>query len=466
MTADRPAADGAPVGNPDASPWQAPLAKEPGDGPVLAALALDELPSLNRDPAFWGMVVTQFLGAFNDNLFKQLMLLLAVGYVAAGDLQGLATALFALPFVLLSGLAGFLADRYSKRPIIVLAKVAEIGVMLLGLAAFLAFPWTGFNGLLFALFLMGTQSTFFGPGKYGILPEMLRQSDLPRANGIILMTTFLAIIFGTAAAGALLTSIVPEGEEATLARAASRLWIGSAVCVVIAMVGAACSLLIRRTPVAQPGLAFSWSAMGVPHASRQMLGRDRPLLLALLASCMFWLVAGVCQMSVNALGERQLGLTAQATSALAAMIGLGIAVGAVVGGRLCRGRADARVVKTGAWGIVAMLLTLSLPGPFQGHLLGFWGSLPVLALLGVSAGFFAIPVQVLLQSRPPKELKGRMVALMNQANFVAILLAGGLYTLFNLATVRLGLPLATSFAMTAALMLPVAICYRPPREAP
>jgi acyl-[acyl-carrier-protein]-phospholipid O-acyltransferase/long-chain-fatty-acid--[acyl-carrier-protein] ligase len=188
------------------------------------------LPRLYHDRSFWGMTATQFLGAFNDNLFKQLMLLLAIpiGAEAAtkADEQGLATMVFALPFILFSGLAGYLSDRYSKRTVILLAKVAEIGIMALGMLAFLEYGMFGYRGLLVVLFLMGTHSAFFGPGKYGILPELFRQTDLPRANGVILMTTFLAIIFGTASAGVLGTLVGDAGGE----RDPQRLWVGSAVC--------------------------------------------------------------------------------------------------------------------------------------------------------------------------------------------------------------------------------------------
>ena len=191
-----------------------PAGVQPKDGPI------DSL----SHPSFIGFIATQFFGAFNDNLFKQLLLLLAIptavaatvtetnlvnGAVAVevsedltgapaakpsggGDLQGIATVVFGLPFVVFGGLAGYLADRYSKRTIIVTSKVAEIVVMGLGLLAFLATPMIGFAGLWIVLFLMGLQSTFFGPGKYGIMPEMLSGNQLNRGNGLVLMTTFIA----------------------------------------------------------------------------------------------------------------------------------------------------------------------------------------------------------------------------------------------------------------------------------
>ncbi|MEZ6114409.1 MAG: MFS transporter [Pirellulaceae bacterium] len=426
----------------------------------------DSPPSLYRDPSFWGMSVTQFLGAFNDNLFKQLMLLLAVPVAGSSvkvDQQGLATALFALPFILFSGLAGFLSDRFSKRPIIVWSKMAEIVVMGLGVVAFLGFGQTGFAGLLVVLFLMGTQSTFFGPGKYGILPEMLREADLPRANGFILMTTFLAIILGTASAGLLAKLAGPP--DASLAEKAGQLWIGSLVCVGIAAVGTVTSLWIRRPPAAQPDLRFRLSSLAVPPDTRAMLRHDRPLLMALLASCMFWLVSGIAIQAVNSLGLVQLQLGELRTSLMTASIGLGIAVGAVIAGRLSHGRADFRLVRIGLWGIVLWLLVMSVSLPGGRHLLGFAGSFPVLILLGVSAGFFAIPVQVFLQTRPPDEQKGRMIAVMNQANFLAILISGMLYSVFDRMIVALDWPRSPVFAMMAVLLLPVAWLYRPRHDA-
>lgn len=519
----------------------------------------DALPPLYHDRAFWGMTTTQFLGAFNDNLFKQLMLLLSLK-VGGWDLQGVAMIVFSIPFIALSGFAGYLSDRNSKRPIIIASKVAEIAVMLLGLIGFLLYGWFGLPGLMVVLFLMGTQSTFFGPGKYGILPEMLRASDLPRANGAIVMTTFLAIIFGTACAGLLTDPFIePDftriqqdytyvpapldvadrwqpGEQArvqvkgllltglkgqtyivrnqdiqwslapaedvgpaqldklagskiivtgtlrrtedgslllaagdvqrgeTLAQVAPELWRGSAVCILIAVVGTFTAMLIRWTPPASPNLKLVLSSMFIPPETRRMLRHDRPLLGALLATCAFWMVAGITQQSVNSLGKVQLALSDTSTSILAAIIGVGIALGALLGGRLCRGRADFRVARAGACGCCLFLLVLGLPGPQHGHLLGFWGSLPALTLLGVSAGFFAIPLQTFIQARPPRQQKGRIIAVQNQANFTAILMSGVLYLGFDQVVSSLGWQRSTIFLFTALLMLPVALFYRPRNE--
>lgn len=424
------------------------------------------LPGLYQDGAFWGMTATQLFGAFNDNLFKQLMLLLAVPVGAAAvsqdDQQWLATVVFSLPFVLFSGYAGFLSDRFSKRTIILLAKMGELVVMTLGVLAFANYSRTGYTGLLVVLGLMGTQSAFFGPSKYGILPEMLRCSDLPRANGLILMTTFLAIIFGTASAGVLGQWLVDE--SAPLADSAGGLARGSAFCIGIAVVGIVTALWIRRVPPARPDLRFRMSALTMTPETRAVLRNDLPLLAAILASCTFWLVSGIAIQSINSLGLVQLELGKQWTSLLTAMIGVGIAVGAVTAGRMCRGRADPRVVRLGVWGIVAFLLILSISLPGGQHLLGFWGSLVVLMLVGVSAGLFAIPVQVYIQARPPAGQKGRMIAVMNQANFIAITLSGVIYLAMDRWAVAMDWPRSTLFVMIAGLFLPVALFYRLPGD--
>ncbi|WP_404304433.1 MFS transporter [Neorhodopirellula lusitana] len=468
-------------------------------------------------PAFIGFLATQFFGAFNDNLFKQLMLLLAIptaavaingvadnatveqiptgaqvegsvetiqaGPTLAGsslpdasesipesppekgaDLQGLATIVFGIPFVIFGGLAGYLADRLSKRTIIVFSKVAEIMVMALGLFAFLATPWIGFTGLWIVLFLMGLQSTFFGPGKYGILPEMLPRAELNRANGLVLMTTFVAIIIGTAVAGPLKDAIIPA--DIPQMEAASGLWIGSLVCVGIAIVGTITSLWIVRLPAAEPTLKLKAENLAVPKEVRSLLKRDRPLLFALLASCVFWLIAGLTIQAVNSLGKVQLGLTDTWTSMMVSLISVGIAIGGFIAGQLSRKASDNLVVQIGMWGTVGLcvLMSITLKGGEDaingGHLLGFWGSVPVLMLLGASAAFFAIPIQVFLQARPPEALKGRMIAVMNQANFFAIVLSGAVYFALDRIIEAGGWPRSTVFAAMALLFLPVAIFYR------
>lgn len=437
------------------------------------------LPSLYRDRGFWGMTITQFLGAFNDNLFKQLVLLLSIVGVdeahkaEAADSQWLPMLMFALPFLLFTGYAGFLSDRFSKRTIVVLCKVAEIAVMFLGAVALAMYAANGAMWPLYAvLFLMAAQSAFFGPAKYGILPEMLRDTDLPRANGFMLMTTFLAIIFGTAVAGVLLQFF------------GDRLWVGSTVCVAIAVVGTLTSLWVRRVPIANPHLQFTPEALTVPKDMVALLRSDRPLLMALVVSSLFWLLAGLVPPAVNSLGKLVLQVGDDRTSYLSAMIGVGIAVGCAIGGLVSKGRIDFRLLRIGSIGLMLCLVLAAVPGggdvgqlrdaagklvraPGFGESsqwLGFPGSLATMLVMGAFTGLFAVPLQVFLQSRPPDDKKGRMIAVMNQANWVGILLAVGIYWALTKLIEWQDWPRSIAFLFIALFMLPIALFYHPKNE--
>ena len=469
---------------------------------MTTAATVDSRPSLLRDRAFWGLNVTQFLGAFNDNLFKQLVLLLSLE--GGRDTQFLAMVLFAWPFIAFSGYAGFLSDRYSKRTIIVLCKVAELGIVLLGLIGFV----TGsLSALLGVLCLMGVHSAFFGPSKYGILPELLRSSDLPRANGFMLMATFLAIIFGLAAAGAAMQTF------------AGSLWLASLPCLVVALVGVATSLLIRPTAIAEPHLKFDWSTVAIAPDTRALLKRDRKLLGVLLMSSVFWFVGGtVYPPAINAFGKQQLHLDDLVTGAMAASTGLGIAVGCVLAGLLSKDRVRGWLVRVGAWGLTLSLAALCLPGPGfdavrdeirqnklsrqtslsaepasdavnlkkpdlstdadhspsnadapkvdpfrRGSLLGPYGSVVALIAVGLFAGFFSVPLQVFLQASAPSDQKGRIIGAFNLLNWIGIAGSAAVYAIGRLLLVDwLELPHASLFGFAALLMLPVAVFYRPP----
>ena len=473
----------------------------------------DPRPSLLRDRAFWGLNLTQFLGAFNDNLFKQLVMLLCVDRAleTGRDLQSLAMILFAWPFIAFSGFAGFLSDRFSKRTIIVLCKLAELGIVLLGLIGFI----TGsLSALLSVLCLMGVHSAFFGPSKYGILPELLRPSDLPRANGFMLMATFLAIIFGLAAAGAAKQTF------------AGSLWLASLPCLAVALLGVTTSLLIRPTAIAEPHLKFDWSSVAIASDTRSLLKRDRRLLGVLLISSVFWFVAGtVYPPAINAFCKQQLRFDDLVTGAMAASTGLGIAVGCVLAGILSKDRVRGWLVRVGAWGLTLSLAALCLPGPGfddvreeirqtkqlrlkeaaakqaaqepnknssdaeadkaaleeikrsvvelesqrkanpfrRGSLLGPYGSVVALIAVGLFAGFFSVPLQVFLQASAPSDQKGRIIGAFNLLNWIGIAGSAAVYALGRVLLVDwLELPHASLFGFAAVLMLPVALFYRPP----
>ena len=222
-------------------------------------------------PFLW----TQFLGAFNDNLFKIVVSMLAVQVVVperAGRELSIVSAVFILPFLLFSGYAGQLADVYSKRTVLVVSKSLEIVAATLGFVAFLF----GHLQLTYAvLFLIALQATFFSPAKYGILPEMLPDRDLSRANGVLEMSTFMAIVLGTAIGGYLFEAM------------RAHLWLIGVLVVGVAVVGTALSFRIPHVPAAAPGPADRPQSVGrdldrTRHASsrpRALADGDRPLVL-------------------------------------------------------------------------------------------------------------------------------------------------------------------------------------------
>ena len=465
-------------------------------------------PSLNRDISFWGMTAAQFLGAFNDNIFKQLVLLLCVTHLAqhGSDYQPLALALFAFPFVCFSGFAGFLSDRFSKRSIIVLCKALEIAIMLCGGAAFLMGglnPEMRLAFLFVVLALMSTQSAFFGPSKYGVLPELFRESDLPAANGIFQMTTFIAIIFGMASAGFARDMLGENG-----------LWQVSAVCVVIAAIGTAFAMFVRKTPAAKSDLKLEVESLFISRDTTQMLRADKPLLFVLLVSSLFWFVGGVIQPAVNDLGLNtllpeaceSLGIARNTrTSLLAACMGVGIAAGCGLAGKISRHRIDFRLVKIGSSGLAVCLglvtwVSLSdvVPGielPVQpdapaaeiveaaknetakppvveplGDLIGTTSWKEgfcrfILVGLGVFGGLFIVPLQVFMQSRPPDDQKGRMIGTMNLVNWLGIVGSAAFLGITSKLLDAMDLSRIWLFAALAILILPVAISNRFPRQA-
>ena len=438
--------------------------------------------------AFWGFLTTQFMGAFNDNYFKQMVLLTCASNVAvvAGktganpDRQSIAMAAFALPFVLMSGLGGFLSDRCSKQRVIVGCKLAEIVIMTVSLVVLLI-PGLSADAkvmwMISVLCLMGAHSAIFGPSKYGILPELFRSDKLLPVNGAVQMTTFLAIIFGTACAGFALDQI------------RTSLWIGSVIAVGIAVVGTLASLLIPKTRVAEPMLKIRAENFAIPADVKRLVLRERGILKAILAASMFWFLGGVTQMAVNTLGKSTLGLSSTRTSLMVAAIGLGIAAGCVVTGFFGKGGNGRRWVTAGAWLLFVSLSMIAFLGSgwlgvpassgvinsniltavLQADMLE-WSLRLNMILLGFAAGMFVVPVQVYLQQAPPDELKGRVLGVQNMVTWIGILLSAGYFgivgMLLNMCAGQDGVSRYQwlVFMSLAVLMLPICLFYRLPQQ--
>ena len=362
--------------------------------------------ALVRVSGFRSLLLTLFLGAFNDNLFKIIVSLFAANLAlrAGGGSAYLAIAgaLFVLPYLLFSGYAGYLADTLSKRTVLILTKSFEIVAMGLGLLAF----WSGhIEAMLAVLFLMAMQSTFFSPAKYGILPEILADKDLSRGNGLIEMMTFIAIILGTAI-GSVMFANWNERLE----------WMG-VILIAVAIVGTYFSLGITR--VARPRVRkkftlFPWGV--IVYGVRRIYG-DKPLWLTVLGISYFWFLGALLQLVVILLGKEVMALTDSRTGLLQAALGFGIGVGSLAAGRLSGDKVELGLVPLGSIGMGASALLLAAAPP------SFAQACIALILLGFFGGLFIVPLNAFLQQRAGAEERGTLIATNNFLNMLGVLIA-------------------------------------------
>ncbi|MGE3167227.1 MAG: MFS transporter, partial [Planctomycetota bacterium] len=374
--------------------------------------------------SFWVLTGAQFLGAFNDNFFKQFILVLALHLSKQqsitipwwpDDPQAIAGAVFAVPFVLFALCAGYIADRFSRRTIVVAMKFVEIVVMALGLGA-LYYGTKDVNaGVMIAmgvLFLMGTQSAFFGPAKYGSIPEMVPEPRLSWANGIVQMTTMVAIILGTS-----IPLFQYQLDQDIPFYTAGYLFVA------IAVVGWCLSLGIRGRPAADPTRRFSLRLFLVPTevvGELRFAARDRELLLAIFGGAWFVLVGALALFAINSYGQNELGL-ADAGTRLFVFTAGGIALGSLLVGWISGPRVELGLVPIGIFGMGASFIALSLAPPSLGT------ARALLACAGLFGGFFVVPLQAFIQQRPAPEQKGRILGLMELTDFVFILASAGVY---------------------------------------
>ena len=277
---------------------------------------------------FLPLFVTQFLGAFNDNLYKNavvVLILFRLAGDAAGDgevLVAIAGGLFILPFFLFSATAGQLADKYDKARMIRAVKAAEIVIM--GLAA-AGFVWGRIDFLLAVLFLMGAQSTFFGPLKYGILPQHLEAKELVGGNALIEAATFLAILIGTIAGGLL---ILTDGGTAIV----------SAGVVAVALAGWAASLTIPAAPASAPGLKVNWNLVSETGGILRHAAARRDIFLSILGISWFWLVGATFILLFPPYAKEVLGGDETVVTLFLTVFSVGIGIGSIGCDRLLKDR--------------------------------------------------------------------------------------------------------------------------------
>ncbi|HUE39643.1 MAG TPA: MFS transporter [Candidatus Binatia bacterium] len=367
-----------------------------------------------RSPRFHSLLFGQFLGAANDNAFKVTLVLLILATVPDERTQvryaSLAAAFFPIPFLLFSPIAGYFADRFAKHRVLLCTKVPEIAAMAL---ATLGFSSGSLPLLLVALFAMATHSALFSPAKYGILPEVFDNEDLSLANGILELTTNLAILTGSIA-GVYVYGLF-KGHLA-----------GAGVSyLAVAVVGTAAVAVAPRAPAGNPRARFAWNLLGSAASDWREMRKSPVLGYTLLGIAYFGFLGSLFLTVIPIYGKNVLGLPEEDAGILLAVLSIGIGAGSLIAGRLSRGHVEIGLVPLGSLGIALCALDLGLAATPTWRLP--WG-LPArtaldLVLLGLASGFFIVPLNSLLQQRSPEGMKGRLIAFSNVLTFAAVLAA-------------------------------------------
>ena len=390
-------------------------------------------PEQNWRLGFWSLIATQFQGAFNDNGLKFFVIFLILGTHPTDSQKDFLVFvignLFALPFLLFSMAGGFLADRFSKRNVAIATKIFEVGAMLFAMYAFTQ----GNSRMAFAvIFLASTQAAFFGPAKYGLLPELLPDKLLSWGNGILELTTFLAIIAG-AVIGPLLAQTF-HGREA----------IAGLIFGACSFFGLTASLGISRVPPADRSRRFRFNIFGDLRKQVQLVRPDRALHLAIVGNTYFWFLGALLQFVIVFYGREILHLDETHSGYLQAALAIGIGMGSYAAGLLSAGKIEYGLIPLGAMGMSLFALAISFHG------LTFLQVLLLLGALGFAGGFFVVPINALIQRRPEENHKGSVIAFANFLSFVGVIGASAIYSGF---THYLHVGLASFFLWTAAMSL-------------
>jgi len=355
-----------------------------------------------KNGGFQAFLWTQFLGAFNDSVY-QTIVALHVGNANPAYVP-LVPAVFTLPSLLFSGYSGHLADKVSKRRVLIAVKLFEIAIMLFGLTTLVS-GWT--EGMLLVVFLMGLHAAVFSPAKYGIVPEMLGDRDLSRGNALLEMSTFVAIVVGIAGGGVLFA--VWKADP----------WRMGAATIAIAVVGFAASLRITRVAASGATQSFRWNPFGEIAGSTRHLIHDKPLWLAVLGVSWFWFAGVLLKTDLQYFGKDALRADDNGVSLLWAFLAIGIGAGNMLAGRLSGDKVELGLVPLGAalMGFFALALTAARHS--------FLLATIAVVFLAMASGLFVVPLYAYIQQRSGSREKGRVVAANNFYQTIGMLMSSG-----------------------------------------
>jgi acyl-[acyl-carrier-protein]-phospholipid O-acyltransferase/long-chain-fatty-acid--[acyl-carrier-protein] ligase len=414
-----------------------PAVREPAPSPKAeTSSSYSPQPPVREDwrRGFWALIVTQFQGAFSLNVLRYLLsfmvLAMALDSSRRNTLVALIPLLFFIPLVLFSMAGGYLADRYSKRQVTVATKIIEIVAMAVAIFA-LSQPqqehlghvmdwwqeprlfFSQFPLALVVLFVVAMQAALFGPSKYGLLPELLPEKWLSWGNGVIELGTFLAIISGAMAAGWFAQTF--KGREPY----------AGMILVALSVLGLISSLLIAKVPAAAPERKFRANFIGELWEQIREMRSDRPLWLAVIGNTYFWFLGTLFLQTVIVYGSDVLLLNPKRIALLDAALAMGIGLGSLMAGYISGNKIEYGLIPLGAFGMTVMA---ALVGGMR-H--SFGSAATLLAGLGIFGGFFAVPVNALIQHRPAPDKKGGVIAAANLLSFIAGAVAAGVYFLLT-----------------------------------
>jgi 1-acyl-sn-glycerol-3-phosphate acyltransferase len=410
---------------------------------------------LFRQRRFMPFFMTQGLGAFNDNIFKNALAAVLVfegsrlGGLNTDQVVNLSAMLFILPFFLFSALFGQFADKYEKSMQIRRVKLFEVVIMAL---ATLGFWSDSVPLLLFVLFLLGLQSTIFGPIKYGILPQILKPRELVGGNALVEMGTFVAILAGTIA-----------GPQLAGVEVSWPYWVGAAG-LAVAATGYLFSLRIPRAEPVAPDLEINWNIFTETIRNLKFLNESRVVLNSVLGIAWFWFFGATFLVQIPSYSQNVLGGDENLMSGLLALFIVGISTGSLLCEKLSGRQVEIGLVPFGAIGLTLFGLDLFFASPTTpgeavtiGAFLADasnWRIIADLMLIGVFGGFYIVPLYALVQSRSAPDHRSRVIAGLNILDALFMVIAA---VMAMLLLGPAGLSIPELFLITAVLNALVAI---------
>ncbi|WP_180080473.1 MULTISPECIES: MFS transporter [unclassified Acinetobacter] len=402
---------------------------------------------------FLPMFLTQFFGALNDNVYKQaLLLVITYGLIQQqalpiSTLNNLAALLFILPYFIFSATAGQIADKFERSQLVRGIKILEIIIMLIGSIGFITgHLWL----LLLALFMMGTHSTFFGPIKYAILPEILKPNELMSGNALFQSGTSMAILFGMILGGAVIAS-----SHGNLT------WISLTV-LTIAVLGYLSSRFILKQNVTTPDLKIDWNFFRTSYQTMKY-AKSLPLIFTiLLGNSWYWFYGATYLTQIPQMTQQNLHASENVVSLLLTFFSVGVGVGSLLCRKIGGSQVNIKMVPIGAVGltIFALYLAVSLSfvpthtGPLitlsevfhQGW--SYYHVMIAVTLLGISGGFYIVPLYAMMQAYSPRSHRARVVAANNILNAV-FMVSSAIFSIIILSILKIDIKIL--FCITAVL---------------